>query len=408
MTAPPSIDIIGPARCTGCFGCESSCARGAVRLALDPDGFYKPLVDRRACNECGRCQQACPVIPAEPQAANAPAPEPLAFGAWATDEALRSASSSGGVFSELARSVLDRGGAVAGCVWGTNWTPEHRVARTSDGVAPMRGSKYVPSRVGNAYQEVLAALKGGDGPVLFSGTPCQVAAMGRALAPWQRSRTLLVDFVCHGVPSLRVFHRYLQELFDGEGTKNFTFRDKTLGWLTVRAESQGGRRHLKILDADAFGRGFVVEHLYQMEACYDCEFASLPRAGDITLADYWGCPEAWNDRRGVSLVLASTAAGLDVIRAIELAGRVVFKGTDFRLAVAKNPRATAGAYAIPRHRRTFLNGIARGLTFRRLSDRYFPGRGALLWRSFLATDSKGRFVRDFILRRILRLAGRSA
>jgi coenzyme F420-reducing hydrogenase beta subunit len=379
-----------------------------LTLALDPDGFYKPVVDRAKCNECGRCQRACPVIPDERSSVSGARSEPVAFGAWASNEAVRNGSSSGGVFSELARAVIEGGGAVTGCVWGENWTPEHRVARAWPGVEPMRGSKYVPSRVGLAYQETLDALNETGGPVLFSGTPCQVAAMERALSPAQRSRTLLVDFICHGVPSLRGFHRYLGELFDGDAVARFTFRDKTLGWLTIRAESAGGRLHLMPLDADAFGRGFAVEHLFQMEACYACQFASIPRSADVTLADIWGCPTTWHDRRGVSLVLANTDAGLAAIQATERSGRVVLKGTEFKAAVARNPRATGGAYAVPKNRRAFLDGLARGEPYRRLSAKYFPGKATLLWQAFLGSEAKGRFLTDFIVRRIRRLIGKSA
>ena len=377
-------------------------------MALDADGFYKPVVDRKKCNACGVCQRRCPVIAAEEGTlAVGHWREPKAFAAWTKDEALRLASSSGGVFSELARPILDAGGAVAGCAWGENWTPEHLLTREWGDVERMRGSKYVPSRVGDIYQEVAAALRDGEKPVLFSGTPCQVAAMEAALTSVQRQRTLLVEFICHGVPSLRVFHRYLDELFDGDSIDSYTFRDKAFGWQTVLAvSSHGKRRHLPASE-DAFFQGFVRYHLYGMESCGECPFARLPRGGDVTLADYWGCPEPWNDKRGVSLALANTAAGMNALERLSDSGRIELKPVDLATVLPHNRRvSTAETYSVPAARRAFLDGMARGERFAQLRARYFPTRLQLLWHSFRQSDSKWRFLASFVQHRLRRFARR--
>jgi len=403
----PSIDVIGLARCTGCFGCQSACAKEAVELVLDADGFYKPIIDRKKCNECGVCQQSCPVLADQGgKLSEGKWAEPKAFAAWTKDEQLRPASSSGGMFSELARTAIDAGGAVAGCVWGKNWTPKHVVARTWTEVAPMRGSKYVPSYLGKMFRKVDDVLRDGEKPVLFSGSPCQVAAMEAALNPEQRKRVLLVEFTCHGVPSLRVFHRYLEELFGGEAVASYTFRDKLFGWLSVRAVSISGKRHHLPASGDAFFQGFALHHLYVMESCPQCPFARLPRVGDITLGDFWGCPEQWDDRRGVSVVLANTPAGMFALERLAASGRIDLKPTDMTTAIARNPRAVpAGHYSQPSDRRAFLDGLARGKGFGELKTRYFPTRWQTRWMSFCMSRSKWRFLAFHVyhcLRRPLR------
>ena len=268
---PPAIDIITAARCTGCGGCEWVCPPSSITMEVDRDGFYKPTINRDTCTDCGICQRPCPVIENEKKTlTKGQWAEPKAFGAWTKNEPSRIASSSGGIFSELARDIIDAGGAVAGCVWEANWTPAHILTRNWSDVERMRGSKYAPSRADNIYQQVLDFLRKTDKPVLFCGAPCQVAALAALLKPEFRPRVLLVDFICHGVPSLTVFHSYLEGLFGGEEVVSYTNRDKTLYWQTVRAKSSSGKSYLLEGYKDPFFSGYCEHHIYLMEACYNC------------------------------------------------------------------------------------------------------------------------------------------
>ena len=405
MLRKPSIDVIGLTRCTGCFGCQSACAIWAIEISLDAEGFYKPIIDRTICNECGFCQHVCPVIvDGKSVVDSGKLPESKAFAAWTNDEKVRLSSSSGGIFSELAKPVIDNGGAVIGCVWGENWIPEHILAHTWDEVQKMRGSKYVPSRVGDVYKQVTEVLRTSDKSVLFSGTPCQVAAMKAALSPEQRKRVLLVEFICHGVPSLRVFHRYLEELFDGDTVVSYTFRDKAFGWVTTMAISAQGNCHHVSGPSDAFSQGFEGYHLYLMEACYECKFAHLPRDADITLGDFWQCPDKWYDKRGVSLVLTNSNAGLSALQLLSDLGRIKCNPAELD-SIKKSHRRIAygGKYTIPNKRKDFLDGLAKGDRFKHLTDKYFPSRIQIWWQSFNNADSKLRFFAAFVSRRIRRL-----
>jgi len=377
------IDLLGSDRCTGCFACQTACPQGAIRLVLDAEGFYKPVVDRNVCDHCGLCQQHCPVLACD--AGRLPSVKwttPRAFAAWSSDETLRLASSSGGLFSELARPVIAAGGAVAGCVWGTDWTPRHLLAHTWAEVEKMRGSKYVPSKVGNIYAEVAEYLGRCSSPVLFVGTPCQVAALDLALSREHRERVLTVDLICAGVPSLRVFHRYLEYLFQGKQVLSFNFRDKSLGWsmFSVRAEAAGRRCYQSPAATDPFVAGFCQHRLYVMEACHACPFARLPRAGDITLGDFWGCPDQWNDKRGVSVALANTPAGLHALELLAQSGRIVLEPADLATATKGNPRLVTGEFPISTNRRAFLDDMIAGKKFRYLMSKYFPGKQKT-WRS---------------------------
>jgi len=393
----PCIDVIGLARCTGCFGCQAACSIGAIVLSLDEDGFYKPVINRQTCSECGLCQRCCPVIALQEGllASAGNLAEPQAYAAWSNDEVVRLNSSSGGIFSELAKSVIEHGGVVVGCTWGDNWTPEHIMAHTMTEVERMRGSKYVPSRVGNIYHEVIAVLNKSEKPLLFSGTPCQVAAMDAALSPEQRERVLLVEFLCHGVPSLRVFHRYIEELFRGDKVASYTFRDKSYGWQTVLAVSEGGKRYNEPSWVDSFYKGFFY-HLYLMKSCYQCAFARLPRAADITMGDFWGCSEQLHDKRGVSVVLANSEKGMTALWTEQNNASIELIPVPFTDAVAKNKRAINGEHHVPQKRRAFLNGMISGKRFSELVTAFYPGRFELLWRSFLHEEHKLVFLKNLM------------
>jgi hypothetical protein len=88
----------------------------------------------------------CPVLhPSDVQ-------EPLEVLAARSDEYM-SASSSGGVFPELARRVLDDGGVVFGSVVNDDMTVGHTDAEDMAAVERMRGSKYVQSDLYGTFEE---------------------------------------------------------------------------------------------------------------------------------------------------------------------------------------------------------------------------------------------------------------
>ena len=91
------------------------------------------------------------------------------------------------------------------------------------------GSKYVQARIETAYTDAKRFLKEGR-KVLFSGTPCQIAGLHHFLGKEYPNLTT-VDVICHGVPSPKVWRKYLHELV-GTSSEilNINFRDKSYGW----------------------------------------------------------------------------------------------------------------------------------------------------------------------------------
>ena len=152
-------------RCTGCFGCANACPTSAIRMVMTTEGFYCSGIDAENCTRCGLCTQHCPVI-SPPLCSNRSADIVKAFAAWTRNDRTRIASSSGGLFSALARIVFDEGGMVSGAAWRKDWTVSHVMVATEEELAFLRGTKYLQSRVGGAYRRVMQALRETEGPVL--------------------------------------------------------------------------------------------------------------------------------------------------------------------------------------------------------------------------------------------------
>ncbi len=236
---------------------------------------------------------------------------PLAFAAKNRDEAVRAGSRSGGVFTELARPFLDSG-AVYGCALTSDFMAEHVRVDSWEEFPKLRGSKYIQSSLMGIWEPLEADLRAGV-PVLFSGTPCQVAAV-RSFAAAKHlilDGCLLVDVVCHGVPSPAVWDAYLRHMewkFGGK-VESVDFRDKErFGWA---AHHESVFLNGEVRSTETFKNLFFAHHVLRI-SCAKCPYKTTRRAGDVSIADFWGIDEAvpgFNDDCGVSLVLVSSLAG---------------------------------------------------------------------------------------------------
>lgn len=316
------IDIKDKKKCVGCSACVQCCPKQCISFSVDGEGFRYPLVDRSLCIDCGLCERVCPVInQARPRV-------PLdTLAAVNPDEKVRLQSSSGGVFSQLAEAVIDRGGVVFGARFDADWRVVHDFTESREGISAFRGSKYTQSDMGDSFRRVRDFLDDGRF-VLFSGTPCQVAGL-RLFLRKEYENLLTVDFICHGVPSPEVFRRYLSESLAEAGAsvkdvRHISFRDKSSGWkqysLAVDFDAPDSSSPGRICERNVdnrFLRGFVRD-FYLRPSCSECPAKELKSGSDITLGDLWD-PELYssdipNDDKGIGLVMANTDKGLSFAR----------------------------------------------------------------------------------------------
>lgn len=327
--------ITEPQNCTGCGLCANVCAHDAIDMVWNKDGFLVPGVDATRCMNCGACVRVCPAQPEHLEKLRAEGSRteaPAAYGAWNLDKETHLSSSSGGILSALARKTFNDGGCVFGVVWSSKDTAAYTKAENMEELAAMRGSKYTQALPGTVYRQVKAELKKGR-QVLFCGTSCQVYALRRYLRK-EYDNLLLVDILCHGVPSRHLLQSYIRaaEKQESKTVDHIQFRDKAGNWQQyhVRKHFTDGSSIAHMNWDDMFMRIFVGDFALN-EACYNCPHARFPRVGDITLGDFWGKlhkthPE-WPIAEGIGSILGNSRKGQRLLQALSEAQVIELRST---------------------------------------------------------------------------------
>lgn len=300
----------------------------------DKDGFIYPHIQADACIHCGKCERTCPVLHRN----TLTTPIPMAFASKNLNEDCRLQSSSGGVFSVLAEHVIAQGGIVFGAALSEDKQVKHISVENANELACLRGSKYVSSFLGDTFRQVLQQLQS-ERLVLFSGTPCQIEGLLSFLKqPYDNLMT--VDFVCHGVPSAKVWREYLkyQEQQSGSKIHSVSFRNKDTGWkyFSMKIEFADGTVYSAPMRNDPYLHAFL-DNLCLRQSCHDCAFKGTSRNSDITLADFWGIQDIMaeaDDDRGTSLVFVHSEKGQRLLE--QLNAQIMMKETDVELAVNHN------------------------------------------------------------------------
>ena len=307
------IDKVSVKDCTICSACFNSCPVGAISFSKDYLDFSYPEINADRCINCNQCEKTCPLLGSKASPENG---YPVAFAAKSDDDSVRLHSSSGGVFYELASQMLRDGGYICGAVFDENFHVKHIVSDTQEDLRRMMGSKYAQSNVGYCYREIKSKLKEGH-KVLFSGCPCQVAGL-RTFLGKDYQNLLLVELICHGIPSDLMLQTYIamQEKKYGAKLKQLEFRNKAKGWhnSSVRMEFENGRVYSKPITADAYMNGFLGS-AFLKSSCYNCHFRNFISGSDIILGDFWGSEAelSEDDNKGISALLVNSGKGMDIL-----------------------------------------------------------------------------------------------
>ena len=219
------IEIKDKKDCVGCTACAEICPKKCIQMKPDEEEFLYPVVDKSRCVECNACNTVCPI---QSPVTEEEKPQ-KAYLVQHCDEKVRLDSSAGGAFTAIATVVLQKGGVVFGAAYDENFHVQHTYVETVDDLKKFRNSKYVQSELGDSFHMVKDFLQNGRW-VCFSGTPCQIEGLSKFLRkPYEK--LVLVDVVCHGIPSPLVWTKYLEYQEQSfPNPDNIRFRDKFYGY----------------------------------------------------------------------------------------------------------------------------------------------------------------------------------
>lgn len=345
--------IVNLKNCSGCHACFNICPENCISMFKDNEGFLYANIDNKKCINCGLCDRICPIL--NEYNGN---DKGKAYACINKEENIRLNSSSGGIFSLIAKNILDKNGVVFGASFNEDFSVSHIEVTNKNELEKLRGSKYLQSTIGNTYKSVKKHLKQGR-LVLFTGTPCQISGL-KAYLQRDYDNLILQDIICHGVPSPDVWQKYLK--FRQKKTmstmQKIFFRNKQYGWkkFSLLLDFADGTEYVCPVLDDVYMISFL-SNLTLRPSCYDCHSKSLERESDITLADFWGidsiCSEL-NDDKGVSLVFVNSPKGEKIFE--EIKEMITFEQVDIDEAVKYNPSAHMSVNK-PKHREKFLKQI---------------------------------------------------
>ena len=285
MTVQDLIKNKGNQVCCGCTACKTVCPKQCITMVEDSEGFLYPKVDTNLCIDCQACLRVCPFH------------NP-------TEEAKPKS-----VYAALNKNEEIR-----------------KPTETIEGLAAFRGSKYLQAKMGNSLSLAKKYLREGR-KVLFSGTPCQIAGMKHYLRK-DYDNLLAVDFVCHGVPSPKVWRMYLDEVTQAgkRAISDIKFRDKPQGWKRFNFtlsynESEKSYTMSSYNGDNHFMRAFLSDMILR-PSCYNCQAKCGRSKSDLTIADYWGIDQVhpqMDDDKGASLLIVRTDKGQQALDFTQMA-----------------------------------------------------------------------------------------
>jgi len=322
--------------CYGCGVCSKACPQKIIDLRLNEDGFYEPYItDVSKCTECRLCRSVCSFLTDDLALAEQPK---ACFAAWSKDNDVRLRCSSGGVGFEIGRTLLGQGFKVCGVRYDAEaGRAEHYVATTAEELMPSMGSKYIQSYTVNGFSEIDRKQK-----YLVAGTPCQIDSFRRYIRKFHvEDNFVLMDFFCHGVPSMWMWQKYICHAAEKAGKVTYvSWRNKQFGWHDSWAMGINGLPLSRWTQGDAFYKLFLGNYCLNKPCYFKCKFKYDHSSADIRIGDFWGKTYK-DDERGVSGAIAFTQRGTEILEStnchfVEHPFEVVGEG-QIKSAVAYKP-----------------------------------------------------------------------
>ena len=345
--------IIDKDKCCGCTACMNICPKHAISMVEDKEGFKHPVIDQDKCIDCGLCKKTCPVLNT-----NNKESKNKCFVAYNKDEvSCKNKASSGSIFELIAKLILNENGIVIGAAFDENNKLNHIAIDNIKDLDKLKGSKYLQSHLNNIFTYIKENIK--NKKILFVGTPCQVAGL-KSFIKNDFNNLICLDLVCHGVPSPKLFEKYIKEIEDKYNSQivDYNFRDKKTGWDTYsNTITFKNQKEITQLQKDNKYMKLFLSDIALRESCYNCNFKLGNKYSDITLGDFWGVnnyyPDMYN-KTGVSAIIINTEKGNNMFNNIK--DNIIYKECKLEEITNGNPSLKiSGKY--PKKRKEFFEKL---------------------------------------------------
>ncbi|KRB37167.1 Coenzyme F420 hydrogenase/dehydrogenase, beta subunit C-terminal domain [Microbacterium sp. Root180] len=337
-------DVLARDACSGCGLC-TRLDRG-LEMRLDAAGYARPVEvgSPEEMPDAARIfARSCPGVRIDAQDPAGSRRHPLlgsslaAWEAWATDEEIRLAGSSGGVLTALHTWLVTSGRAarVAGAA-GDPSEPRRSIPvtiTTREQALAAAGSRYAP----------VAALTNPDAFAAGSAVtakPCEIAALRASRIEPGGEAPLLLSFFCAGTPSQRATDALLEGLGIDPDRKVDSLRYRGHGW-PGRFAARAGDTEVSADYEESWGSTLGPTTQWRCKVCPD----GVGESADIVAADSWATDERgypqFAEGAGVSALIARTQRGLDVIEAAIAEGVIEVRPLSMDALANAQPLQTA-------------------------------------------------------------------
>lgn len=326
--------------CFGCGVCAVACPKGIIELSLNKNGFYEPcIIDIEQCVYCGVCMSVCSFQNKGLCESNLVL---KSYGAWSKDEGIRKSCSSGGVGYELGKIMLMEGGVVCGVRYNIEkGIAEDFIVKEEDELKQTIGSKYIQSYTVDGLKAIDLNKKN-----LVIGTPCQIDSYRRYLKLRKKEENfILMDFFCHGTPSMLAWRMYCKMIEAEIGTiRNVVWRDKHYGWhdswnMCFNKNHEGiSQKESRWSKGDVFYRLFLGDYCMNPACHKNCKFKFNQSSADIRIGDAWG-RKYQNNQEGVSSLIVFTEKGIEYVDRMQ---NCVFEEQPFEIIAESQMKKNCG------------------------------------------------------------------
>lgn len=313
MPILPTID-----NCTACGACIDTCHHGAISMMEDNNGYYNLTIDKDKCVECKLCEKHCHILNQDLlERHDLKKTKPLA--GWSLDEELIQKSATGAIFAQIACDMLAEGNTyVYGASLQSDSSVKHIEISDAKDIYKLQNSKYQQSLTYGIFKQVRNRLKEGA-RVVFSGVPCQVAALYIYLGKKGNLTDHLytIEVICHGVPT-NALHRLGMKYNNAKRIIAYRTK-KNSGWIygqNNRVVYEMGNGKLKYMvnhTKDFLFRAYL-SFSFSRKNCYTCKYATLKRVSDLTIGDFWGFEKSkeyfkYGNYMGTSVIMPNSPKG---------------------------------------------------------------------------------------------------